>query len=413
MTVKKLSELCTLIVDCPHSTPIWRESGKIVIRNQFIKEGRLDLSNPSFTDTESFVKRCKRAKPEPGDVIITREAPMGEVCMIPPGLECCLGQRMVLLRVNKSVCDNGYLLYALMSPEVQDQISWSQGTGTTVSNLRIPHLEGLLVPYVPLAKQRAISGTLSCIDEQIDINERINKNLEEQIKAIFNESFPSLAQDSSVGSLPDGWRVGTISELVESISGGDWGKADESKRNTVEAYCIRGTDIPDVIKGVNNLPIRYLVEKIYMSKRLCPDNIVVETSGGSPAQSTGRVALITKAMLERCDKGLVCTNFCKALKPVDGYGYYIFYLWQRLYDDGIMFGYENGTTGLKNFDLKGFMTGHAVVIPTREAVQSFVELVNPFIELIFSNGKQTQTLQEMRTGLLPRIISGKTHITVI
>ena len=137
---KTIRELCELVVDCPHSTPIWTSQGKIVVRNNNIKNGRIDISSPSYTDEEHYKQRIKRAVPRPGDIIITREAPIGEVGMIPDGVECCLGQRMVLLRPNPDVCNNYYLLYSLQSRFVQHQISWSEGTGTTVSNLRIPHL---------------------------------------------------------------------------------------------------------------------------------------------------------------------------------------------------------------------------------------------------------------------------------
>ena len=177
MENKFLYELCESIIDCPHSTPLWTQKGNVVIRNQNIRNGKLDLSIEYYTDNEHFQSRRKRAKPEAGDIIITREAPMGEVCIIPDGLECCLGQRMVLLKPNTLLCDNKYLLYILMSKPVQHQISWSEGTGTTVSNLRIPHLEKLKIPYPPLEKQRQIASVISCLDDKINLNCRINHNL--------------------------------------------------------------------------------------------------------------------------------------------------------------------------------------------------------------------------------------------
>lgn len=103
----RLSELCEAIVDCPHSTPAWTDSGVVVLRNQNIRNGRLDLSEPSYTDERHFAERTRRAVPRQGDLVITREAPMGEVCMIPPGLRCCLGQRMVLLRPDRDRVDPG------------------------------------------------------------------------------------------------------------------------------------------------------------------------------------------------------------------------------------------------------------------------------------------------------------------
>src|SRR4051794_53785 len=104
-----LSDLCELIVDCPHSTPKWTSSGVLVLRSHNIRNGRLDLSDRSFTDEENYGLRSRRAELREGDVVITREAPMGEVCMIPAGMRCCLGQRMVLLRPNRNRCDGRYL----------------------------------------------------------------------------------------------------------------------------------------------------------------------------------------------------------------------------------------------------------------------------------------------------------------
>lgn len=192
MEYKTIKELCDLVVDCPHSTPTWTEHGKIVIRNNNIKNGRIDFTSPSFTDDEHFAQRIKRAVPKAGDIVITREAPMGEVGMIPEGIECCLGQRMVLLRANERICDKHYLLYGLQSHVVQHQISWSEGTGTTVSNLRIPHLEQIRVPYVPLDQQKKISSVLYALEDKIENNRKLNDNLYEIVNsyylALFNES---------------------------------------------------------------------------------------------------------------------------------------------------------------------------------------------------------------------------------
>ena len=174
---RTIRELCSVVVDCPHSTPKWTANGKIVIRNNNIKHGRIDFSSPSYTDDEHFAQRIKRAKPQPGDIIITREAPIGDVGMIPENTESCLGQRVVLLRANQSVCDNFYLLYSLQSLYVQHQISWSEGTGTTVSNLRIPHLEQIQIPYLPLEQQAKISSVLRALEEKIENNRRLNDNL--------------------------------------------------------------------------------------------------------------------------------------------------------------------------------------------------------------------------------------------
>src|SRR3569833_4521864 len=111
----RLREHCEANVECPHSPPTWTESGVVDLRNQNIRNGRLDLSQPSYTDERHFAERTRRAAPREGDVVITREARMGQVCRIPPGLRCCLGQRMVLLRPDRYNVDQVYLIYTLQS----------------------------------------------------------------------------------------------------------------------------------------------------------------------------------------------------------------------------------------------------------------------------------------------------------
>ncbi len=185
----RLDEVTELIIDCPHSTPKWMDEGVVVLRSNNIKNGRLDLSSPSFTNEEGYQARVKRAIPESGDLVLTREAPMGEVCQIPKGLRCCLGQRMVLLRVKKEIMDSTFLLFALQSPYLQHQISWNEGTGTTVSNIRMPNIKAFQIPTPPLPEQKAIAHTLGSLDDKIELNRQMNETLEAMAQALFKSWF--------------------------------------------------------------------------------------------------------------------------------------------------------------------------------------------------------------------------------
>lgn len=182
-----LRQVCDLIVDCPHFTPEWTDSGYIVVRNQNIRDGRLDLSQPSYTNRQDFERRTKRAKPQAGDIIFTREAPMGEVCMVPDEIECCVGQRQVLLRPSTEI-DGRYLFYTLRSPYVRHQILWNEGTGSTVSNVRIPILEALKIPRLGRT-EKAIGQLLGSLDDKIELNRRMNETLEAMAQAIFRDWF--------------------------------------------------------------------------------------------------------------------------------------------------------------------------------------------------------------------------------
>ena len=185
----RLDEVTEVIVDCPHSTPKWTDEGVVVLRNQNIRNGRLDLTSPSYTDEDSYQSRIKRAEPKTGDLVLTREAPMGEVCIVPENLRCCLGQRMVLMRVANEIIDSQYLLYTLQSPYLKNQISWNEGTGTTVSNIRIPNIKAFRIPTPSLVEQKAIAHILGSLDDKIELNRQMNATLEAMAQALFKSWF--------------------------------------------------------------------------------------------------------------------------------------------------------------------------------------------------------------------------------
>jgi type I restriction enzyme S subunit len=165
--------------------------------------------------------------PEGGDLVITREAPMGEVCQIPPNLKCCLGQRQVLLRPNPHKVDGRFLLYALQSPYVQHQIGWSEGTGSTVSNIRIPVLEALRVPTPDLRTQREIAGILGALDNRITLLRETNATLEAIAQALYKSWFVDFdpVRAKMEGRAPEGMDEATAalfpSNLQESELGGN------------------------------------------------------------------------------------------------------------------------------------------------------------------------------------------------
>ena len=187
----RLDSITKLIVDCPHSTPKWTDEGVIVLRNQYIRNGRLDLSAPSFTNREGYENRVKRGIPTAGDMVLTREAPMGEVCLIPENVECCLGQRMVLIRADESKVSAKYLLYVFQGHYLKHQISWNEGTGTTVSNIRIPNIKAFQIPLPKLDKQKSIAHILGTLDDKIELNRRMNVTLESMARACLLYTSPS------------------------------------------------------------------------------------------------------------------------------------------------------------------------------------------------------------------------------
>ncbi len=170
---KRLEEVSIGIIDCHHSTPVWTNSGFIVLRTHNIKDGSIDFSSVSFTDEIHYKERIKRAIPEKGDIVLTREAPAGEVALVPANLNICLGQRLVLIKLNNDIVSSSFVKFYLMSNLVQRNVFQLQANGSTVGNIRIPVLKGINLLFPPLREQCGIAEILGVWDESIDLLEKL------------------------------------------------------------------------------------------------------------------------------------------------------------------------------------------------------------------------------------------------
>ena len=390
---RTIRELCSVVVDCPHSTPKWTANGKIVIRNNNIKHGRIDFSSPSYTDDEHFAQRIKRAKPQPGDIIITREAPIGDVGMIPENTECCLGQRMVLLRANQSVCDNFYLLYSLQSLYVQHQISWSEGTGTTVSNLRIPHLEQIQIPYLPLEQQAKISSVLRALEEKIENNRRLNDNLQQQAQAIYHERYESI----SPIALPSGWRIVTLGE-VATISNKAFNPLKETER-TLEHYSIPAFDearFPIFEPSTSIKSNKFIIDaSCFMISKLNPTTKRV----WKPYCLTENAVCSTEFIVYKAkDKSI--TDFLFSV--IDSSSFSDF-----------MCSHVTGSTGSRQRTTPSDTLSYELILPSEEELTEFQALVAPMYAQMRINAIENDKLKRLRDSLLPKLMSGEIDVSDI
>ena len=393
--VKTIKELCMVVADCPHSTPKWTSSGKIVIRSNNIKNGKINFSSPSYTDEKNFEIRTKRAMPRGGDLIITREAPMGEVGMVPENMECCLGQRMVLLRVNPEVCDNYYLLYCIQSKYVQHQISWSEGTGTTVSNLRIPYLERIKIPYVSLENQKKISSILKCIEEKIINNEMINKNLLEQALAIYKDWFCDYAL--SDGILPENWKITTIGAISSLVTRGIAPKYDDSSDQIVlNQKCIRDHTI-DI-----SLSRRHLPKKIN-EKWISKGDLLINSTG------TGTLGRVAQVWFEA--NNMTVDSHVTIVRPKDSILQSYIGFWGLSHESEIE-AQHTGSTGQTELP-RDRVKAMELPLPDEDTLSKFNELVIPMTSTVISNQEENARLSQLRDALLPKLMSGELDVSDI
>ncbi|MDT0633637.1 restriction endonuclease subunit S [Spectribacter hydrogenooxidans] len=169
-----LQQCSLLVVDCKNKTAPYSSSGINLVRTTNVRNGRLNNTDQKYVTEATYKAWSVRCLPEPGDILITREAPMGEVCLVPAGETVCLGQRMMLARLVPETIDPNFMLYSLRDPRLMERVQ-DKPLGMTVQHLRVGGVESLLVPVPPLAEQHRI---VAKVDEFMVLCDRLESNLE-------------------------------------------------------------------------------------------------------------------------------------------------------------------------------------------------------------------------------------------
>lgn len=402
-TIKKLSEIALV-------NP--REN---IVKGRFAKKVPMDMLQPFCRDIPGFVLEEYKggSKFRNGDTLMARITPClenGKIAKVSVLDDNEIGfgsTEYIVFRAINDVSDSDFLYYLICSPIVRNPAIKSMVGSSGRQRVQTDVVASLDVKVPAIEEQRRIGGILKALDDKIELNNKINNNLEQQAQALFKEWFIDNPENFE-------WSTGTLRELIQSTLNGDWGKEAPTGNNTEKVYCIRGADIPEVKAGnKGKMPTRYILPKNLANKKLEAGDIVVEISGGSPTQSTGRCTAITQSLLDRYDSSMVCTNFCKAIKPKNGYSLFVYYYLQYLYEKGVFFSYENGTTGIKNLDFRGFIETEPINLPPFDKVQAFNNYCKSVFNQVFANGKQSEQLALLRDTLLPKLMSGEIDVSDI
>ena len=416
-----LGEITNLVIDYRGKTLLklgssWSDSGYRALSAKNIKTGQIVAEDSIRFVDEELYRKWMKDEVKKGDILITSEAPFGQIYYWDSDEKIVLSQRLFDVRLNDEVCHK-YVYYFMTSHSYQKDLE-GRATGTTVTGLRQPELLKSTILLPPLSAQRSIASILSSLDRKIELNNKINADLEEMAQAIFKNWFVDFEPfkdgkfvDSELGMIPEGWKVGSYSEMIESLISGDWGKETPQGNYTHEVACVRGCDFQDINNGVRGkTPQRYILEKNYQAKHLKDKDILVEISGGTATVSTGRTSLVTEELLKKYKHDIVCTNFCKVLRPLSQFSSYVYYSWKYKYDNDIMFGYENGTSGIKNFAIKDFIEKEPVLIPKEQDIVEFQKIIDNLQKQKQIKGTESTTLSLLRDTLLPRLMSGELEV---
>ncbi len=230
-----LDDIVTMI-DYRGKTPKKSTSGIPLITAKIIKNGRI-YTPTEFISEDEYVERMTRGFPQIGDILITTEAPLGEVAELRDA-HVAMGQRIITMHANKNLICGKYLKYYLLSHEGQSKLRQRE-SGTTVTGIKQAELRKVLIPLPPLYVQQRISRILDTLDDKIELNEKINQNLEAQAQAIFKSWFVDF--EPFGGKMPKDWAKINLSDIADFVGGYSY-KSNELQHSSDAMATIKNFD---------------------------------------------------------------------------------------------------------------------------------------------------------------------------
>ncbi|WP_418734708.1 restriction endonuclease subunit S [Ellagibacter sp.] len=399
----KLKDLCELIVDCPHSTEPDEGQGYPIIRTPNIGPGYLNLDGVQRVGEEAYKRRNVRAVPQSGDLILAREAPAGNVGIIPDGEKVCLGQRTVLIRPDRSKADPAYLNYYLNAPKQRHKLL-SNSNGATVSHVNMPIIHNLPVDLPPLPVQSRNAGVLSAYDKLIENNRRQIKLLEEAAQRLYKEwfvdlRFPGHETTPIHNGVPEGWAKGSLLDLADVVRGCSYSSDQIVAGNRT------------LINLGNLTPFggfRFGYEKPFSGKArpdqtVCQGDVVM----GLTEQATGLAGYA--ALLPCVPTDSVISADLVKLSPREGVPrLFVYALLQYGRLSALISPLANGTK-IKHLRPESLPRAVAL-LPATALMKRYAEVVKPMFDKIALAQQQIVAAREARDRLLPKLMSGEIEV---
>ncbi|HCL9754704.1 MULTISPECIES: restriction endonuclease subunit S [Enterobacteriaceae] len=183
-----IKDVCESIIDCVNKTApvVDYETPFKMIRTTNVRNGRVNTEDVRYVTEDTYLQWVRRGKPQVGDIIFTREAPVGEAGVLQDAEGIFLGQRTMMYRADTCLSDNYFLFYSLSSPFCQKQIE-DFSNGGTVAHMRVPDCGEILINLPPFLEQKKIAQILSTWDKAISVTEKLLTNSQQQKKALMQQ----------------------------------------------------------------------------------------------------------------------------------------------------------------------------------------------------------------------------------
>jgi type I restriction enzyme S subunit len=427
-----LREAGVTLIDCDHRTPPAAASGYPYVAIPQLKEGRLALSDARRISHKHFIEWTRKAKPQHHDVILSRRCNPGETAYVPEGIECALGQNLVLLRAEGKRLHPPFLRWLVRSPDWWAQIGMFINVGAVFESLRCADIPNFRLPVPPLPEQRAIASVLGSLDDLIELNRETNEILEEMARALFKSwfvdfdpvraklegrppagmdaataaLFPDHFQDSELGQIPKGWEVVTLGSVLDTLETGRRPKGGvagySSGIPSVGAESINGIGVFDFSK-TKFIPHEFYEKTI--SGRVQNLDVLLYKDGGKPGEFRPRVGLYGYGF--PFDE--FCINEHVFRMRADAVGQH--YLYFAIADERVLLDFANkggkaAIPGINQTDVRSTV----IVLPPKSILDEFERQAQPICQSIIENFAESRDLAALRDALLPKLLSGEVSV---
>ena len=433
-----LEDWMAAIIDYRGKTPEKTSSGVPLITAKIVKRGRIE-DPEEFIAEEAYEPWMRRGIPEAGDVVLTTEAPLGEVAQL-DGKKVALAQRIITLRGKSDLLDNTYLKFALQSQPIQEQLH-GRASGSTVSGIKQSELRKLQLTFPPVEEQRQVAAILGSLDDKIDLNRRINQTLEAMAQAIFQSWFvdfdPVKAKIAAKAEGRDPLRAamsamsGMADAELDVLPPEQYGQLaanaalfpdemEESEYGEIpKGWGFRS--VADVAEfGRGKVDVSILNEDTYIST----ENMLENRGGVSRATSLPSVATVPSFKTGQILVSNIRPYFKKirmahfdggrspdvlAFEPIVPQS--TEFLYNLMYQDAF---FEFMTRTAKGAKMprgdKDAITGWRFPCPDEALMVYFSEKVRPYYEYINSLKSENDSLVELRDTLVPKLLSGELSV---
>ena len=350
-----------------------------------------------------------------GDIVLaTRQQSdnlpiLGMPAIIPSKYEGCrmiVGANLYKVEIKDNNFDNRYIYWLLKTPLYVNHIRSCQ-SGTTVRMITKANIEDFVFSAPSKIERKRIADIIWTLDDKIEVNKRINENLEQQAQALFKSWFVDFEPfkdqpfvESELGMIPQGWRVGTLGDIC--VTNKRTYKGDfVSEIEYIDTGCVTNNiiDTPQILNpAIDKIPSR--------ARRAVTEGDIIYSSV-RPNQR--HYALL----FNPSSNTVVSTGFVVITANWSGYRYYIY---QYLIQDEIV----NKLQAIAEQSVSTFpslnasdLTNLKIVIPPNDVVGDFAALNCSFITQINKKQQESRRLAELRDTLLPRLMSGELKVSDI